>query len=158
MNNPLCSGTMLTHFRQNSFWSIRGGIQIILFLISPWKHMLWVLIRNASVRHFKWVLTTWFHGEIRKISVLLGWLIQDYFIIFFFHFYWPQIWNNPNRQLWISFLYICNLPIKINVRKICSENRIFRLVDYKNLSDPQTQEAKVTDDPLYLIISGNTSE
>ena len=28
---------------------------LIFFLISPWKHMLWVLIRNTSPRHFWWV-------------------------------------------------------------------------------------------------------
>ena len=31
---------------------IRGTIHIIFFLISPRKHMLWVLIRSASVRCF----------------------------------------------------------------------------------------------------------
>ena len=32
---------------------------IDIFLISPRKHMLWVLIRSASARHFKWVPTTY---------------------------------------------------------------------------------------------------
>ena len=30
----------------------KRGIHIIFFLISPQKHMLWVLIRSASLRHF----------------------------------------------------------------------------------------------------------
>ena len=30
----------------------KGGYQVNIFLNSPRKHMLWVLIRNASVRHF----------------------------------------------------------------------------------------------------------
>ena len=30
-----------------------------MFLISPWKHMLWVLIRSTSARHFYWVPTTY---------------------------------------------------------------------------------------------------
>ena len=30
-----------------------------IFLISQQKHMLWVLIRSASVRRFKWVPTTY---------------------------------------------------------------------------------------------------
>ena len=47
-----------------------------------------------------------------------------------FHFYWPQIYDDPNRQLLISFLY--NLPIKMKREK----NRflqieVFQFVDYK---------------------------
>ena len=30
----------------------KGGYLVNIFLISPQKHMLWVLIRSASVRHF----------------------------------------------------------------------------------------------------------
>ena len=45
--------------RENSF----------IFLISPWKHMLLVLIRSAAPRHF-WRVPTCFHGEIRKVSML----------------------------------------------------------------------------------------
>ena len=30
----------------------KGGYPINIFLISPRKHMLWVLIRSASARHF----------------------------------------------------------------------------------------------------------
>ena len=38
----------------------RGGCShIIFFLIPPWKHMLCVLIRNASVICFLWVPTTY---------------------------------------------------------------------------------------------------
>ena len=29
--------------------------RIDIFLISPWNHMFWILIRSASVRHFYWV-------------------------------------------------------------------------------------------------------
>ena len=36
---------------------------IDIFLISPRKHMLWVLIRSASVRCFKWVPTTYVFVE-----------------------------------------------------------------------------------------------
>ena len=51
----------------------KGGYPVNIFLISPWKHMLWVLIWSALARRFKWVPTTCFHGEIRKISILLDW-------------------------------------------------------------------------------------
>ena len=37
----------------------KSGYQVYIFLISPRKHMLWVLIRSASVRHFLWVPTTY---------------------------------------------------------------------------------------------------
>ena len=30
----------------------KTGYQFNIFLIYPWKHMLWVLIRSASMRHF----------------------------------------------------------------------------------------------------------
>ena len=30
----------------------KSGYQVNIFLISPRKYMLWVLIRSASVRHF----------------------------------------------------------------------------------------------------------
>ena len=30
----------------------KGGYLVNIFLISPRKHMLWVLIRSASARHF----------------------------------------------------------------------------------------------------------
>ena len=31
----------------------KGGYLVNIFLISPQKHILWVLIRSASMRHFK---------------------------------------------------------------------------------------------------------
>ena len=36
---------------------------IDIFLISPWKHMLWVHIRSTSLRCFLWVLTTYVFME-----------------------------------------------------------------------------------------------
>ena len=79
--------------------SIRGVIRKIFFLISPWKHILWVLIRITLARCFyllsrltyfgdigkhavgyslevpKALLltSTRFCGEIRKMLVLFGW-------------------------------------------------------------------------------------
>ena len=41
----------------------------IIFLISPWKHKLWVLIRIAWLRRFLWVPTTYvFMENLRKLS------------------------------------------------------------------------------------------
>ena len=51
--------------------------QDFLFFISPWKHMLWVLIRSASVRHFYWVSQHMFLQRERKISTIFGWKKEE---------------------------------------------------------------------------------
>ena len=38
-------------------------LKINIFLISPWKHMLWVLIGSTSARHLKWEPTTYVFVE-----------------------------------------------------------------------------------------------
>ena len=53
---------------------------LIFFLISPWKHMLWVLIRSASPRHFWWVPTTYvFLWRNKKNIHSANPLIQSYY-------------------------------------------------------------------------------
>ena len=50
----------------------KGGYPVNIFIISPQKHMLWVLIRSALARGL--LMSTHnvcFCGEIRKISILL---------------------------------------------------------------------------------------
>ena len=48
----------------------KRGYQVNIFLISPQKHMLWVLIRSGEVLLMS-THNIWFRGEIRKISILL---------------------------------------------------------------------------------------
>ena len=54
---------------------IKEGYPVNIFLISPRKHMLWVLIRSASLVGGTTLLMSThnicFRGEIRKISILL---------------------------------------------------------------------------------------
>ena len=47
----------------------KSGYQVSIFLFCPRKHMLWVLIRSASVINHN----IYFCGQIRKISILLDW-------------------------------------------------------------------------------------
>ena len=58
---------LTTHFlwrnKRNIIGLDNSGYQVNIFLISPWKHMLWALIRSASVRHFLWVPTTYVFVE-----------------------------------------------------------------------------------------------
>ena len=44
---------------------VRGVIYVI-FLVSSWKHMLWVLVRSASSRCFQWLPTTYVLWRNRK--------------------------------------------------------------------------------------------
>ena len=53
------------------------SIHLIFFLISPWKHILWVLIRSTSVRHFLRVPTTCLRRNKENIC-LIPTLIQTY--------------------------------------------------------------------------------
>ena len=46
----------------------KGGYPVNIFLISPRKHMLWVLIAEALLMSTHNIC---FCGEIRKISILL---------------------------------------------------------------------------------------
>ena len=50
---------------------VKGGYLVNIFLISPRKHMLWVLIRSASEALLMSTNNICFHGEIRKISIIL---------------------------------------------------------------------------------------
>ena len=53
----------------------KKGYLINMFLISPWKHILWTLIRSFSARRFSWVpQKIFFCGEIRKISIHSFWM------------------------------------------------------------------------------------
>ena len=47
----------------------KGGYPVNIFLISPGKHMLWVLSEALLMSTHN----ICFRGEIRKISILLGW-------------------------------------------------------------------------------------
>ena len=49
----------------------KSGYQVNIFLISPRKHMLWVLIRSARRGASNELHNICFRGEIRKISILL---------------------------------------------------------------------------------------
>ena len=46
------SDSFHTTFHTENVGLERSGYQVNIFLISPRKHMLWVLIRSASLRHF----------------------------------------------------------------------------------------------------------
>ena len=59
-------GKIFSIFEQACFHVFQQK-NIDIFLISSQKHMLWVLIRSASWRHFYCVPTTHIGGEIRKI-------------------------------------------------------------------------------------------
>ena len=47
----------------------KRGYQENIFLISPGKHMLWVLIKSASVRHYLCVPTTYDFVEKEKYQL-----------------------------------------------------------------------------------------
>ena len=44
------------------------------FLTSPEEHMLWTLIRSASLRRFWWIPIVCLQREIRKISIHFRWI------------------------------------------------------------------------------------
>ena len=84
---PVCPIQIHKH-RKIFLWEDKGRYPVNIFLISPRKHMLWVLIRSASMseniccgyslevpRLIEALLMSThnicFHGEIRKISILL---------------------------------------------------------------------------------------
>ena len=48
----LVFASVLQDFVGSSIASYKRSIQKIKFLIFPGKHMLWILIRSASLRHF----------------------------------------------------------------------------------------------------------
>ena len=48
----------------------KSGYQVNIFRITPRKHVLWVLIRSPEALLMS-SHNIWFHGEIRKISILL---------------------------------------------------------------------------------------
>ena len=50
----------------------RGAIRKTFFIFQ-WKNVLWILISSTLVKCFLWVSITLFHGEIRKISLMIGW-------------------------------------------------------------------------------------
>ena len=43
---------MLIYFSKKIISLPKRDIQLIFYLISPWKHILWVLTRSVSMRHF----------------------------------------------------------------------------------------------------------
>ena len=50
----------------------KRAVHINIFPIFQWKHMLWVLIRSASLRHFWWVPTAYvFMEKFEKIQYIL---------------------------------------------------------------------------------------
>ena len=58
--------TLTKHSSKKPFFQSKG-ICTDIFLISPWKHILWVLIRSVSKRRFQWLRNICFCEEIRKI-------------------------------------------------------------------------------------------
>ena len=52
------------------------------FLVSPWKHMLWVLIRSPQLRRFKWIPKQMFSWRNKKKYIyLVTSLIESYMYI-----------------------------------------------------------------------------
>ena len=78
----ICSGhhNFLIFMCHSSSWGIFFSI---FFLISVQKHTLWLLIRNASVRHFLWVPITCFSAEIRKEFIWITPVIWSYMWLIF---------------------------------------------------------------------------
>ena len=82
------SGFSRTKFNKyNTKWinsTRQESYQVAIFLISPWKHVLWVFMRSASVRHFWWVPQYMFSWRNKKIintfrlKKCLIWLIWMY--------------------------------------------------------------------------------
>ena len=76
-----------------------------LVLISTYKHMLWVLTRSAFNEYPQHMFSWRNKKNISTYGLTYLRLINHFFFTF----------NDPNRQLWISFLY--NLPINIKYEK-----------------------------------------
>ena len=89
----------------------------IYFFISPWKHMMWLLVRTASMRCFRWVPTTRFYGEIRRIFFRLP-LFSEAMGVYYFHktslitkiclfkyteHFTTKKWNFSDKKFWFFF-------------------------------------------------------
>ena len=85
MNHTLWNGMIRLNREQRSIApdkALFSAKNIHIFLISAWKHMLWVLIRSASPRCFWWVPTTYvFMQKEEKNINLIPPLIRSYGII-----------------------------------------------------------------------------
>ena len=96
------------------------------FFLSPWKHMLWVLIRSTSLRHTLWVqwdasneYPNMFSRRNKKLAILLigkhvlaGVMTEDqYKIITHWHFWkWNESSNKrkkKKKKKWTCIFFMC---------------------------------------------------